>query len=203
MKKISVFHNWKREVLIWISGGGLLLGIMIVNLKKDLFVNGSDFLGTDLLYEMKYMSVDYGVLLFDVIRKRIVPVICIMVLATTYLGGYISYGYAAWVGLSMGMFVAVSVIRYGIKGILLFMITTFPHYLFYLPAWFILLNGARELCYCLYFPGKCKRTYVNGRRDEIHLGLSVFFKVLGVVIIGIILESYVNPKLLISFLKIF
>lgn len=203
MKKISVFEDWRREMLIWIWVGGGMLGIIIVSMNKDLFVNGTDFLGTNLLYEMKHMSVDYGALLFDVIKKRMAPVICIMILATTYLGVYISYGYAAWIGMSMGMFVAVSVIRYGVKGILLFMVITFPHYLIYLPAWLMLLKGTKELCFCIYSPGRCKQTYISGRRDEIKFGLRLVFKVLGVVIIGIILESYVNPKLLMGFLKIF
>lgn len=203
MKRISVSGGLRREFLIWTFFGGILFGIIVVNIKKNLFMNEIDFLGTDLLYEMKYMSVDYGSFFFSVIKERIGPVIGIMVLATTYLGVVISYGYAGWLGMSVGMFVSASVIRYGVKGLILFLIAVFPHYLFYLPAWLILLQGARELCSCIYFPGGCKRTYINGRRDEIRFGLGVLFKVLGVVIIGVLLESYVNPKLLLGFLKIF
>ncbi len=203
MKKKSFLGGWQKESLIWAFWGGVLLGILLVNMTKSLYIEEIDFLSTDILYEMKHMSVDYGVFFFGVLRKRVVPVVCIMLLATTYLGVIVSYGYAGWIGLSVGMFVAVAVVHYGVKGLLLFVVALFPHYLLYLPAWMMLLKGARELCSCIYFPGNCKRTYINGRKDEIKFGLGVFLKVLGVVIIGILSESYVNPKLLLGFLKIF
>lgn len=203
MKRTSFFGDLCRESLIWIFLFGILLGILWVKVKSNLFVNDIDFLGTDLLYEMKYMSVDYSTFVFTVVKKRILPIICIMILATTYLGLAVSYGYAGWLGMSVGLFAATLMIRYGIKGVILFGVAIFPQYLFYLPAWIMLLKGARELCCCVYFPRRCKRTYINGRKDEIRFGIGVIFKVLVVVIIGILMESYVNPKLLLSFLKIF
>lgn len=202
-KRVSVSGAWRKEPLIWTLLGGLLIGIVFVNLKRNLFVNEIDFLGTDVLYEMKYMSLDYGTFFWEVLKKRIIPIICIMVLATTYLGVVASYAYAGWLGASVGMFLGTAIIRYGVKGLFLCFVTMFPHYLIYLPAWLLLLKGARELCSCIYFPGGCRGTYINGRKDEIRFGLKVLLKVLGVVIIGIIVESYVNPKLLLSFLKIF
>lgn len=188
--------------MFWVFGAGVLLGSALLYIKKELFLGNAEFLSEDLLYGMKYMTVSYDTFLFEVVKKRSIPILGVAILATTYLGVAVSYLYAGWLGISAGMFLSAAILRYGLKGIFLFLAAIFPHYLCYLPAWLMLLKGARELCCCLYFPGNCQRTYINGRKDEIRFGAGVLLKVLGVVIIGILLESYVNPKLLLGFLKI-
>lgn len=203
MKKGKNLKSRRREPLLFAFGAGIFLGSVWVYARKELFLETVGFLSEDLLYGMKYMTFTYDTFLFEVIKKRGIPILGIAILATTYLGVAVSYLYAGWLGLSAGMFLMTAILRYGLKGVILFLTAIFPHYLFYLPAWFLLLRGARELCCCLYFPGNCQRTYINGRKDEIRFGAGVLLKVSGVVIIGILLESYVNPKLLLGFLKIF
>lgn len=203
MKKGKNLKSRRREPLLFAFGAGIFLGSVWVYARKELFLETVGFLSEDLLYGMKYMTFTYDTFLFEVIKKRGIPILGIAILATTYLGVAVSYLYAGWLGLSAGMFLMTAILRYGLKGVILFLTAIFPHYLFYLPAWFLLLRGAKELCCCLYFPGNCQRTYINGRKDEIRFGAGVLLKVSGVVIIGILLESYVNPKLLLGFLKIF
>lgn len=203
MRSILGARGQFRESLWWVFLGGCLLGFVIVSFNKAIFTENIDFLGTDMLYGMKYMEVDNSSLLAYILKKRIGTIGWVMLLATTYLGIVVTYAYAGWLGVSSGMLVSVAFANYGVKGIILLFVSVFPHYICYIPAWIMLLKGAREVCSFIYFPGRCKRTYISGRKDEIRFVVSLLAKVIGVVIIGILLESYVNPKLLLGFLKIF
>ena len=85
----------------------------------------------EVLYHMKYMTVDCNALFCYVLRKRLMTVLVLAVLSTTYLGLVICAGMALWYGAATGGLLAVMVLRYGMKGILLAAASMFPHYLIY------------------------------------------------------------------------
>lgn len=123
-------------------------------------------------------------------------------MSTTYLGIVIAYGVAALQGMMLGMVITVAVIRFGLKGILLVLSSFFPHQLLLIPAGAMMLIWCCQNCRVLYFD---RRTIWNGELKKKYFlrQLIMLVWILMVVMIGCILESYVNPMLLMDVVKFF
>lgn len=180
---------------------GLLAGIFIMNIGKSILLEGTGLFDQDTLYRMKYMTIDSNALFSYIFRKRIGRILFVSVLSTTYLGLIAYYGLTFWYGMSAGAFLTALTLRYGIKGILLALVSMVPHYLVYIPALLILFSW----CEALY-----RGIYVRGG-GELDMGDRKFLlkkagQLLGILVAvsaGCLLEGYVNPYLLLGFLKIF
>ena len=122
---------------------------------------------------------------FFIIQMRLAIIISLFIIATTALGNLFVHMNVLWYGISSGLLLAVVLMRYGIKGILLLIVGVFPHYLIYVPAIILTLHLAKE-----------KRVVNNKYIGQL---LVISF----VVIIGCILECYVNPDIVAKILKKF
>ena len=64
-------------------GVGLLAGIFIVNLGKGMLLGDTGLFNEDILYHMKYMTVDCNALFCYIFRKRILRLLVLAVISTT------------------------------------------------------------------------------------------------------------------------
>ena len=96
-------------------------------------------------------------------------------------------------------FLSTAVFRYGIKGILLGIVSIFPHYLCYLPAMILLLRWCEDMHRSIYFynntTGQGKKS-LPGRLGKLAL-------IWIALVFGCLLECFVNPALLKGFLQFF
>ena len=99
------------------------------------------------------------------------------------------------------MVAAVSVMRYGMKGLLLIAGSMMPHFLCYIPAFLLLADWCFQTCVRLYYPVRDYTENVQQQKKGKITGR--FFMIHGIVIVGIILESYVNPGLMGELTKLF
>lgn len=198
------YTSGQRIHLIYVFLFGFFLGVFLMNIWKSQLLTGTGFLDEEMLYQIKYTKIDCHVFFLYVLKKRLTLFLMLALLATTYLGVAVTYGAFVWFGFSTGMFMAAVLIRYGLKGIMLIFAASMPQYLIYVPTFWFLLNWCYSICQILYFPGKI---YEESRyRGKKALFLSKGFQLvllLAVVIIGIVLESYVNPIVLSNLLKVF
>ncbi|MCM1191338.1 MAG: stage II sporulation protein M [Butyrivibrio sp.] len=179
---------------------GVLVGILILNIGKSTFADGTGLFDESILSGMKYMTVDGSALFYYVLRKRLFVLLVLAVLATTYLGYAVCIGAAAWYGMAAGAYVSILVLRYGLKGLLLAAAGVFPQYLLYVPALALMLGWCEGLYRAIY-----------SRGFSVDAGDRVFWlkKVgkLGIIgaiaALGCLLEGYVNPRLLTGCLKVF
>lgn len=179
---------------------GMLAGILILNIGKSTFVDSTGLFDEYILSGMKYMTVDGSALFYYVLRKRMLLLFTMAVLATTYLGYAVCIGAAAWCGMAVGTYLSALILRYGLKGLVLAAVGVFPQYLLYLPAVVLMLGWCENLYRAIY-----SRGVVVDAADKIfwmkklgRLGL------IGIIAaLGCLLEGYVNPRLLIGYLKIF
>lgn len=155
------------------------------------------------LYHLKYITIDSNVFFVYVLRERLGTLFVLFVLSTTYLGIVTVWLYTVWLGAAAGMLLSACAIRYGLKGLLLVITGIFPQQLFLVPACIFLLYWCHDLCANIYFPGMVTESYNIRSRQKILKKILKLFLIIGVVIIGCFLESYVNPQLVINFLKIF
>lgn len=178
---------------------GLIVGIFVVNVGKRILLGEGSMFDESVLYHLKYMTVDSNALFWYVFRKRAVRFLGLAILSSTYLGLVACMGAAFWYGLSAGAFLSVLAIRYGVKGVLLAVISMFPQYLVYVPMALGLLLWCEELFRGIYLRGDYSVTD-RGFLVKKAGRLLVLFVVL---VVGCLLEGYMNPYLLMGFLKIF
>lgn len=180
---------------------GLVLGIFAMNAGKGLLLENTGLLDEYTLYQMKYMTVDGNALFFYVLGERLKGVGLLVIMATTYLGLAVICGMALWYGMASGMFLSALIIRYGMKGILFALTGIFPQYLLYVPAVLFLFTWCEQICRSIYFTGTVTQK-LTGRQNVLQKLLQLLI-LIGIVIVGCVLESYVNPYLVGKLLKIF
>lgn len=182
-----------------IFGVGALVGILAMNVWKDVLLEDTGLFDEYTLYNIKYMSVDSNALFSYLLRERTLGLLILAVLSTTYLGWVACTGAAAWYGMSAGAFFSALTLRYGIKGIFLAFIAIFPHYLVYIPAMLALLGWGENLYRGIYhrtIPPEESKAYLLKKIGSLAV-------ILMAMAAGCLLEAYVNPHLLLSYLKIF
>ena len=180
---------------------GAIAGVLIMNIGKGLLLENTGLLDEYALYHMKYMTVDGKALFVYVLGKRLGLVAVLAVLSTTYLGLILICGATGWYGALLGMFFAASMIRYGIKGVLFTLVGLFPQYLFYVPAFLMLLTWCEQVCRSINFKGSIY-TPETDSRHLLEAGLRMFF-IVALTIVGGFLESFVNPIFMTALKKIF
>ncbi len=171
----------------------------MIQMGKSILLGDGGMFDESTLYHLKYMTVDSNALFFYVFRKRLFRLLGLAVLSTTYLGLIACMGAAFWYGLSAGAFLAALTIRYGIKGILLALISMFPQYLVYVPVLLALLIWCEELFRGIYVRGE----YSAADRGFVLKKAGRLLVLIAVLIVGCMMEAYMNPYLLMGFLKIF
>ncbi len=180
--------------------GGLAAGILIVNTGKSILLTDTGLFDEDTLYQMKYMTVDSSALFCYLLRKRLSVFLLLALGATTYLGLVLCVGAAFRYGLSAGAYLSALVLRYGLKGVVLAVVGVFPQFLLYVPAFILFLGWAEHLYRSIYFGSTCgdarKKGFAPKKAGQLLL-------ILGLGILGCLLEGYVNPALLLGYLKIF
>ena len=198
--------KWDRSMLpagklplrfLFLIGFGI--GLSAAYFGRGIWFQTTGILDEDTLYRIKYMTVDSGVLFAYVLCKRCRNFFVLIIMATTYLGLVFCGGITVKYGFSIGFFISTAIYRYGIKGLLLGIVGAFPQYLCYVPAILLLIRWCEELHRSIYFyhniTGQGKKS-LPGRLGKLAL-------ILMVLVLGCILECFVNPVLLKGFLQFF
>lgn len=190
----------ERNTIAFIFLAGLLAGFLIINMGKGILLTNTGLFDEATLYRMKYMTVDSSALFCYVLRKRLCCILLLAVAVTTYLGRVVCRGAVFWYGLSTGAFLTALMLRYGMKGLLLALAGMFPQYLLYVPALLLFLRWAEHLYRCIYARGA---GYDAGEKGFARRKAGQLFLLVGIICLGCLLEGYVNPHLLLGYLKVF
>ena len=182
---------------------GLFLGILIVNAGYDTWIRNGSLLGTEMILRLKNSVPDGGELFGYIMKHRLFTVFMLGILGTTMIGIPAVCGYVCYTGLAAGCLLSVAVIRYGIRGLLLMAAGVFPQGLLLIPAYIALFIWTLNVNRLLYVKGPYGDHYIRtGRQSYLKKGIEMI-SIVVVVIIGCLVESYVNPKMLHFILKIF
>lgn len=200
MQQPSIKNSYYVVYLFMI---GLFLGILIVNLGYDAWIVNGGLLGTDMIARLKNSMPDGGGLFGYTMKHRMFTVCMLGLLSTTIIGLPAVCGYICYSGVAAGCLLSVAVIRYGIRGLLLIAVGILPQGILLIPAYIALFVWSVSVNRMLYSRNPYKEHYMRySRQIYIQKGLQMA-GIIAVVIIGCLLESYVNPKMLHFILKIF
>lgn len=182
---------------------GLFLGILIVNVGYDTWIRNGSLLGMEMILRLKNSVPDGSELFGYIMKHRVFTVFMLGILATTMIGIPAVCVYVCYIGLAAGCLLSVAVIRYGIRGLLLMAAGVFPQGILLIPAYIALFVWSINVNRLLYAKSSYADYYIKaGKQSYLKKGVQMI-GILAVVIIGCLLESYVNPKILHFILKIF
>lgn len=199
-RRFQISNGYHMAYLFMI---GLFIGILIVNLGHETWIGDGSLLGTEMMSRLKNSRPEGAELVGYILRHRLFAVCILSLVSTTVVGMPVLGAYICYTGLAAGCLLSVAVIRYGIRGLLFMAAAVFPQILLLAPAYMLLFLWAANVNSILYAP----RTQLEGyerysRQFYIKKGAQIV-GIIFVSIIGCLLESYVNPKIIYLVLKIF
>lgn len=185
-----MWKRFERLPLLPLCAAGFILGILLC------FRGGGrgTLLSPENLQAVKSMTLEKNDYLYYVCKLRLQTVLLVLLAGTTYLAPFVCGAVALWFGMGAGALLTTALMRYGIKGILLLPVGCFPHFLVYIPAFYMLLRWCEQLFGYIYL-----------RKESGSPGivLAKLLMILLAISAGIFLESYVAPGIFQGMLKIF
>ena len=163
---------------------GFLIGVIIFicfreQISQYLEVFYNNFVSNLLEYEL-----NYPIFLKKVIAKRVQSFLLMAIFGISVLGIFYVICFLTWKGFFLGFLLASMIFQFGVKGILLGVLYGFPHIFFYLPVMYSMMYKA----YCMELNGLKKK--------EMWRELPVVILLLAILLIGCVLETYVNTWVL-------
>lgn len=161
---------------------GFLAGILYVNLIAKQYVAQPGIFSDYFLNQFGTVKIVMREFIWYLIQLRILPFIVLLMMSFTKFRKITVILFLIWTGISSGILISTAVLRMGIKGSLLCIVGILPQFLFYIPAYLVLI------WYSYAYPN----SHWNTQK-------TVFVTVM--MLIGLILEAYVNPILMGAFLS--
>ncbi|MFP3154581.1 stage II sporulation protein M [Lachnospiraceae bacterium ZAX-1] len=180
--------------------GCFIVGIICANLLGKEKLDSFGILNEYFIEKFKYTTIRQESLFYYILEARLPIMALLLLLVFTVFGIVFGMLFIGWQGFAAGFLISVALIKYGLKGLLLVGGAAFPQYIIYIPVYMIYLHLA------VFTQKKIAASKEEGGSGRPKAYVACFIAVvliLGAYIIGIFLESYVNPPLLKGILKIF
>lgn len=163
---------------------GFLAGTLWVGLGREGWLMAATWLEPDFLWKIEHISVDKRALFFLTAGKRLRAFFLLWLLSYSLFRRVGTLGYFLYGGLCAGCVMELLIIKYGITGLLFYLGLILPQALFYIPGYMLMGNFCLRRARGYGMPKKAGQKKNLGRA-----GL-----VLGILMAGAFLESYVNPE---------
>ena len=177
---MKILHTRKQLFAFFMPG--FLLGILYVNLIMKQYTAEPGIFSDYFLKQYQSVSIVAEEYIWYLIKIRAVPFLILLGLAFTKMRKAASIAFLVWTGFSSGMVLSMAVLSMGIKGSILCIVGILPQFLLYVPAYMVII------WYSYTYPQNKWNT-----QKSIFLGLTM--------LVGIILEAYVNPILMQGYLR--
>lgn len=177
---MKIFHTRKHLLAFFMPG--FLFGVIYVNLIAKNYIAEPGIFSDYFLSQYQTVKIEAEEYIWYLIRLRAVPFLVLLGLSFTKARKIAAVLFLVWTGISGGILISTAVISVGIRGSFLCIVGIFPQFIFYIPAYLILI------WYCWSYP----QNRWN-RQKTVFVSLAVST--------GMLLEIYVNPSLVRAFLS--
>ena len=184
------------EKMLSLFGIGFVVGIILGNFFLGNTGGETGVMSSYFLSKFEYLEINNSQLFFYVFSERMSIFLLLAVLGITGIGWLTVCGYILWIGCSIGCFLTICVMRLGFLGVGIGVISFLPQYMIYVPVYLLLFLAVRKI--------QENRILIKSegkKRIFVYAGL-ILIGSLG-MLLGIFLESYVNPYLLKKILAFF
>lgn len=166
-----------KWITFWCAG--VLAGTLLIN------INHSLLFGTQLDASFELAGTDWNHLFFFVLQKRLALILLAGLSSLTFFYFPAVLTFYFYFGFIIGAMTALSTMRFGLFGILYYLGTLLPQIVLYVPMWLLLVRSCSEL-----------HNVLGHRKSSLIKSLPALFVVLALLLGGVLLETYVNPRLL-------
>lgn len=177
---MKILHTRKQLLVFFMPG--FLFGILYVNFIMKKYTAEPGIFSDYFLKQFQSADLNVREYLWYLLEVRAIPFLLLVALAFTKVRKLSSAAFLVWTGFSGGMLFSLAVLSMGIKGSILCIVGTLPQFLLYIPAYMVVLWYGY--------------TYPQNRwnmQKSVFVGLAM--------VVGILLEAYVNPGIMHAFLK--
>lgn len=188
--------HFPKKVFFLVYMISFLLGIIFANWVGKSYIQNVGILSDYFLNRYKYTEINGSTLFLYVLEKRMAGILLIGTLGITFWGIVILFGGVIWFGFSSGLFLSAATMKYGFKGIFISLGCIFPQYLIYIPLCIFLLSMVYSIWVELYYGPKVSNRSKKTRRQLYGEYILLFLLICIVMLVGIMLETYVNPSIL-------
>ena len=154
-----------------------ILGILYTNLLAVDYLTMTGVFNHYYLREFADSVTNVEEYLPYLLTVRVMPLVCLIVLAYSKVHKVSAVLFLIWTGFLWGIYMSMGIIQMGLKGVLFGLVGLFPHMLFYVPSYLIVLIFTYK--------------YPEARWNPIKVIMIILC-----MIIGIGLECYINPVML-------
>lgn len=179
--------QWEEKMLIFFLVG-VLIGIVIFQFPRKEILMRCGFFSENIIEQLRYMEVNRKGLFFYCLGRRLLGGGILFLFGLTNLSYVMLIGYVTKVGFETGTWLTIACIRYGIGGPLLYFCAILPQGICYFFSFLLYVRWLRGL-----------RGYSTRPFGKMLQFLVIFL----LFLMGILLESYVNPLFLRFFIKNF
>ena len=172
----------KSQLLMMILVVGFFIGILYENVALTKSLDTLQIFEEEQLEMLRYANIKQPEYIFYIIKMRSVPILAALFLWNFRWRKPVLLTGVGWAGFICGRMLVAGVIGRGARGILLCLAVLFPHFVFYVCAYLILI---------LYLWSETKRRWKKAKTAG----------VLGMFLTGLLLEIYINPIVLNFILK--
>lgn len=176
---MKILHTRKQLFAYFMPG--FLLGILYVNLIMKKYTAESGIFSDYFLKQYQISEIIAEEYLWYLIKVRVVPFLFLLGAAFTKLRKIVSISFLIWTGFSSGLLFSMAVLSMGIKGSILCIVGILPQFLLYIPAFMVVI------WYSYTYP-----------QNQWNPQKSIFVTL--TLLMGILLETYVNPLMMQAFL---
>lgn len=171
-----------RKQLFALFMPGFLIGVLCVNLAAKRYTAEPGIFSEYFLNQFQTVKIVAREYLWYLLRLRLLPFLAVLALSMTKMRRVTAALFLIWTGISAGILISTAVLSMGIRGSFLCIAGVFPQFIFYIPAYLILL------WYCWSYP-----------RSQWNRQKTLF--VVTALLLGILMEIYVNPSIVRAFLS--
>lgn len=175
--------------LLIMGAAGFILGVLAANMTKSYYISNMGNFDLLFLLNIKNLDIDRLPLFWMVLGKRLKEFFFIWIFSVTILWHPYAAGFSLYKGFMCSFLLTVSTVIYGFKGLVLIAAYSMPQLLIYVPVFLAALLHGYSVHYGLYNYSLDKG---SGRRRVLAEQLPVLLLLLGGLLTGCFLESYVN-----------
>lgn len=188
----------KISVVIFLIG--VMLGAIGANIFKDSYFSQIEIFGDTYFDKLYILDIDHGKLFGYVFWNNLKKYLLFWIFSVTVIGIPYMMLTVGSCGVCTGFLLSVALLKYGFKGIFLFLLYIFPQYLIYFPVALIALVQGYNLCISLYFRIPLnKKSKFKLILEKVPMILILFL----IIIIGALSEAYINSFILQKMVKYF
>ena len=162
---------------------GIVAGSIFANVFGTTHINDWGIFDGEYLEKYTSISVNNGDLWKYVVKDRLRDYLFLCIISLTSISISMLMLYLFYIGMGAGLIISMASMQYGIYGIWLYIVSVFPHYIFYTIAMIVLINWK-------FTPNDFRR--IRGTRQ----GMLALVCTCVLVIVGTYLEAYINPTLI-------